>query len=296
MPHFTFDIGSGKTEQLLIASSRGASDYCQRWDNRQHSWRHISEGGFNSRAFEVAPIDQATMIPFCEQHHYAGKPGGILASWGLYLHADLVGVAVLTNGSYPDVLKGAFPKLEYKTESAELGRLVLRDEVPANAESWFLTEAFRQAAARGWRGVVSCSDPVARVDAQGRLIMPGHVGTIYQAMNATYTGLATPRTVWLLPNGVIFNEQAICKIRQQKQGHDYAEAILVSWGAKPKRKRETGIAAWHRMKAEAGLTSFRHHGNHRYLFAIGDRRARRKVVFGFSGSSYPKKSPAAIAA
>jgi hypothetical protein len=34
--------------------------------------------------------------------------------------------------------------------------------------------------------------------------MPGHVGTIYAATNAVYTGRATARTVKLLPDGTVF--------------------------------------------------------------------------------------------
>jgi len=265
-----------------------ASDFCQRWTEREHSWRHVSEGGFNSRLFDVAPVDQGEAVAFTDRHHYAGKAGGMLASWGLFQAGALVGVATLTNGSFPNVLRNAFPKLEAYTQSAELGRFVLLDEVPANAETWFLAEAFRQAAARGWRGIVSHSDPVARYDALGNLTMPGHIGTIYQASNATYTGRADGRTTWWHGN-VLFNEQSICKIRQQKQGHEYAERMLCSWGATPRRRRESGLAYWHRAKAEAGLTSSRHPGNHRYLFALGDRRQRRAVVFAFGQLPYPKQ-------
>ncbi|WP_426567308.1 hypothetical protein [Streptomyces canus] len=44
-------------------------------------------------------------------------------------------------------------------ESLELNRLVLLDEVPANAETWAQACAFRLAAARGVRGVVAHSAP-----------------------------------------------------------------------------------------------------------------------------------------
>ena len=33
------------------------------------------------------------------------------------------------------------------------------------------------------------------------MVFPGHLGTIYRATNAIYTGLATARTLRLLPDG-----------------------------------------------------------------------------------------------
>ena len=45
--------------------------------------------------------------------------------------------AVLTNG---------FRELEPFAESLELGRFVLTDAVPANAESWFLVQCWQRAA------------------------------------------------------------------------------------------------------------------------------------------------------
>jgi hypothetical protein len=281
----TASIATGKTASFLSP----ASDYCQRHTNRQQSWRHISEGGFNSRLFEVASITQPVAIAFTARHHYAGKAGGYLANFGLYLGEQLVGIASLTNAGFERVLLKAFPKLVPYRESAELGRFVLTDEVPANAESWFLAEAFRQAAALGFRGIVSHSDPVARFDAQGNQTMPGHIGTIYQASNATYTGRADGRTIWHLPTGRVFNEQEIGKIRQQKQGHEYSEEVLRSFGASPRRRRESGLDYWRRARTEAGCTSTRHPGNHRYQFALGDRRQRRSVSLGFGQLPYPKK-------
>lgn len=267
-----------------------ASSNCQRWTDRLHSWRHTSEGGFNALAFDVAEIPQAAMIAFCEQHHYAGKPGGILGQYGLFHHARLVGVAALTNAGFKSVLRCAFPDLEPYDESRELGRLVLLDEVPANAESWFLAEAFRRQAALGVRGIVSFSDPEPRYDELGRLTMPGHVGTIYQASNASYTGRITPRTVWF-HEGRLVNEQLLGKARNPgKEGHAYAVEQLLAWGATPRKRRQDPKEWVKQALVQTGCTSTRHHGNHRYQFALGDRRQRRALHIGGTPAAYPKKS------
>ncbi|MEV8597349.1 hypothetical protein [Streptomyces sp. NPDC052012] len=93
-------------------------------------------------------------------------------------------------------------------DSLELNRLVLRDEVPANAETWFQARAFRLAAARGIRGIVAHSDPEprTRLTAHGpEMIFPGHYGTIYQAKGMDYLGKTRPRRLTMLPDGSVLH-------------------------------------------------------------------------------------------
>ncbi len=66
----------------------------------------------------------------------------------------------------------------------------------------------RLAATAGVRGLVMFSDPLPRTRADGAVVMPGHVGTIYQAANSVYTGRSTPRTLTLLPDGTVFSDRA----------------------------------------------------------------------------------------
>ena len=151
---------------------------CQRWRYRQHSWRRTSEGGFNPDHYGVAEItDDTTPKAFIETHHYSGSYVSALRRYGLYditgPAPGLVGVAVLSYPANDAVLLKPFPGLAKGDESAELGRLVLLDEVPANAESHFMAEVFRLAAGVGYRGIVSFSDPNPRYDDDGRLTMPG---------------------------------------------------------------------------------------------------------------------------
>ena len=75
-------------------------------------------------------------------------------------------------------------------------------------ESWFVAQVFRQAALVGVRGIVSFSDPMPRAAADGTTVTPGHVGTIYQALNAVYTGRGTERSLIVLPGGSIFSARA----------------------------------------------------------------------------------------
>lgn len=204
--------------------------------------------------------------------------------------ARLIGAAVLSVPASAGVLTAVFPRLEPCTESIELGRFVLFDKVPANGASWFLAEVRRLAAAAGIRGIVSFSDPVQRTTAAGRVVMPGHVGVIYQASNATYTGRATARTLTLLPDGTVFSARAAQKIRARERGHEYAERQLVALGARaPRAGQRPGD--WLAIALDdVGARRIRHPGNHRYAFTVGPRPDRARATVAPRPRPYPKAS------
>ena len=171
-----------------------SSEWCQRWRDGKSSWRHRSDGGFNARSYEVAPLDECTAKRYVERNHYSGTYVASRLRYGLWEnHGPLVGVAVLSIPVRSAVLTRPFPELEPYVESLELGRFVLADRVPGNGESWFLARVFHVAAQDGIRGVVSFADPVARRDGAGHLIFPGHVGIVYHNIRISSSGLS-PRT------------------------------------------------------------------------------------------------------
>lgn len=59
------------------------SDFCQRWRDRRHSWRHRSEGGFDARRYDVAPLIEADARAFVEVNHYAGTYPAARLRFGL---------------------------------------------------------------------------------------------------------------------------------------------------------------------------------------------------------------------
>jgi hypothetical protein len=198
-----------------------------------------------------------------------------------------MGVAVLSIPVRREVLTLSFPDLEPFHESLELGRFVLADRAPANSESWFLAQAFRLAAREGVRGVVSFADPVARRDADGRLVFPGHIGIVYQASNALYAGRGTARTVLVLPNGRVLHDRAISKLRSLDVGHEYVEYLLRRFGAPPRQGKSP--EEWlPTALASARVRRLRHPGNHRYMFRLGDRASQRSVVVALPTWRYPK--------
>jgi hypothetical protein len=255
------------------------NDLCQRWREGRHSWRHVSEGGFDRSLFEVAPIDDdKTAKAFVVDHHYSASYPSAKLRYGLYGAGELVGVAVLSTPTNNKSLTNVFPGLVANHESTELGRFVLLDEVPANAESWFLTQAFRLAAAQGIRGVLSCSDPLPRRADGGALIVPGHVGTIYQATNARYLGRQTARSLWVFTDGTTLNARSAQKIRKGERGAAYVEALLVSHGAVARARDENPKVWLRRAVRETGASCVRHAGNHRYAFALGRTHTERRQV------------------
>ncbi len=230
---------------------------------------------------ELIPDDR-TAKAFVETHHYSASYPAARERVGLYCLGELVGVAVFSVPAQPkalDRLPGS------RESSVELGRLVLLDRVPGNAESWMLRQAFRLLREIGYTGVLSFSDPIPRTLASGEVIFPGHIGTIYQALNATYVGLATPRTLRLLPDGTVLSARAMSKIRQRERGCSYAAGLLEKHGADRLREDEDA-AAWLRRWQPRLTRPLRHTGNHTYLWAL-DKRLRKRLPMG---QRYPKIS------
>lgn len=262
------------------------SGVCQRTTRRVQSWRHVSEGGFDQRRYRVERIGHRAASEFILAHHYSGSYSQVRLRYGL-LHGDrLVGVATLGCGMQDKVLTNPLPSLD-RTTAAELARLVLIDEVPANAESWFTTRVFRDAAEEGLRGVVAFSDPLPRPDVG----MAGHVGTIYQAMGADYCGRATADPLTVLPTGAVLTKRSLQKVRGAESGAGGVIRRLVDAGARPYGIGYTG-AAW--LRAALGDVAARRVptlGNHRFVFRLGSERERRRIPLGdgYEPRPYPKR-------
>ncbi|MFD7708606.1 hypothetical protein [Streptomyces sp. NPDC059786] len=271
------------------------SPWCQRWQAGRHSWRHVRDGGFNSRHYRVNVIpDEEPAKSFVLAHHYSRSYPAVKVQFGLYnvlgSQRKLCGVAVFGVPVSTAVLTRPLPHLQPYTQAVECSRFVLLDACPGNAESWFLARCFEALLSDGVRGVVSFADPVPRRTSSGVLVMPGHVGTIYAATNAVYTGRATARTVKLLPDGTVFHARTAQKIRRQEQGHEYAVAQLVALGAQ-RPCPGSDPALWLREALTAvGARNVRNRGAHRFVFRLGrTRREREEIELGLPAvRPYPK--------
>ncbi len=275
-----------------------ATGACQRWNQgREHYRSAANEAAFSRLRYSVEVIDEARARAFCVEHHYSRSYPAAVVRVGLFgPGARLVGAAVFSVSMNPRVVPhhcGVEP-----SAGLELGRFVLLDECPANSETAFLRGAFdalRQVRPHT-RAIVSYSDPMPRRTAQGRLLLPGHVGIIYQAHNGRYLGRGAARKLHLMPDGRVLSPRTISKIRLGECGWEAGQRFLEAHGAPARGFGESGAAWVDRVLATGLFRCLRHPGNHVYVWALGDRRERRQVQAGFvNGLPFPKQVDAEAA-
>lgn len=244
---------------------------------------------FDPSRFGVEPIDTADARTFVETHHYSGTFPVEIASYGLSesrpnARAALVGVAVFSIlVNTPAALTAL---LEPGQTVCDLGRFVLNDHVLANAETWFLTRAYRalrkdKMLADGrtprFPFSTSYSDPCPRPSFD-QIIFPGHVGIVYQAKNACYTGRSRARSLCLPRSGRPFGPGAVKASRRRQRR------------TPPLKAGESGARYLERALIEGPFRRIRHRGNHRYVLLPSSPRLRRKILGAFPILPYPKRT------
>ena len=256
----------------------------QRW-RKQRGVYVPPDSVIYTRAYEVGPLEESGAKAFILEHHYSGTFPSARWCFGLYKHGLLYGVAVFSHPANDKVLTNIFPGRA--TDSTELGRLVLLDEVPGNGESWFVRRCLDVLRREGLVGVVSFSDPIPRTDVTGKRVFRGHIGNVYQALGGRFTGRGKADTLRLCPDGAVFSNRAASKIRSGEQGARYAVGQLVAHGAAPldvEKASEEERRAWLRRWRAALTRPLRHPGNYRYVWAL-DRKAEKHMP---PAQPYPK--------
>jgi hypothetical protein len=253
----------------------------QRWNNRRDSYRPSGEV-IDTRLYEVSSLDEANAKAFVITNHYSGSYPAARFRFGLYRGDQLCGTAVFSHPCNDLVLTNVF-RCD-ATNAVELGRFVLLDSVAANGETWFLGRCFESLRKHDLNGVTTFSDPVPRRAADGRLVHPGHIGTIFQAFNGAYLGRGTPRTLRLLPDGRVLSDRAIQKIRAGERGWRYAARLLEEAGA---TAPDGDRVAWLKLWLPRLTRTVRHPGNHRYAWPL-NKVASRLMPQTYA---YPKFSP-----
>ena len=242
----------------------------QRWRRGRGAYRPPDEP-IPTRDYEVAELpDDRLARAFILEHHYAGSYPAARWRFGLFRKGVLQGVAVFSHPCNDRVLTSAFPGRA--TDSVELGRFVLLDEVPGNGETWFLGRCFALLREEGLAGVVAFSDPCRRLNRRGEVVFGGHIGRIYQAHNGVYLGRSAARTLTLLPDGRVFSDRAQQKVRAGEKGVRYAVGRLVACGAEPPLPFDPDhLSAWLRRWKLRLCRAVRHRGNHRYAWPASRR-------------------------
>ena len=243
------------------------TNYAQRWAEQQVRWvphRHVVD----TRKLEVELVSESDAKAFVCTHHYSGSYPASRLRVGLYQAGNLVGVAVYSEPANPNTIPSWTKQRYTREQGVELGRFVLLDEVGFNAESFFWARARRLLRAHkpNVRVILAYSDPVRREALDGQVTLPGHIGQIYQATNASYQGRASPRTLYLDPDGKVVSARAISKIASSSRGERYARARLE--GASQTTQREGDAAL---LSQPGELRRLRHNGNHVYLWGVTGR-------------------------
>jgi hypothetical protein len=267
-----------------VAEAPAAPAAVQRWTERRESYRPAGEP-IDPKRYGVEIIEERAARPFVERHHYSASFPAARLSVGLFRAGEgLVGTAVFAVPT-----SNAIAQRRVGVDAAAavvLGRFVLRDDVEANGETWFLARAFRalRRELQDVRAVVSYSDPFARSTAAGAVVMPGHVGTIYQAFNAAYLGRTRPERLILCADGRSLAARTLSKLRNDERGAAGAYRQLLQAGAPRRVLGESGPVYVERALACGAFRALRHPGQHVYGWALDPAIALARA------GPYPKRA------
>jgi hypothetical protein len=273
------------------------TEWAQRWSHKRERWvphHKLME----PKLYGVEELDYDTSCAYLRTHHYAKNPAPAVARYGLYrsrggvLKPELVGVITYGEGMGKQVLNawcGCGPVRDGEEPGAlECNRLVLGEDEPYNAESWFATRAQRALIeARPQLGaILSFADPVERKNAAGEVFKPGHIGGIYKALGWSYEGRAKPRTLTVVvATGDVISERTIRKLTGDERGWQYATRQLEQACDLKRWPLESGESFLARCEASGMLAKVKHPGNHAYVW----QRDKRRPTQPLKGLPYPVK-------
>lgn len=136
--------------------------------------------------YEVRRIPGGVGKAYIREHHYSRSCHNGPMTWGLYEDEQLIGVCAFATPASEAVRASLFGP-EHKDRVTELHRLHVQDGTPKNTESWFISRCLTGLKEERplIRAVISFADSTE-----------GHVGTIYQAVNALFCGFTSRTRFW----------------------------------------------------------------------------------------------------
>ena len=204
------------------------------------------------RDMTVAPVEAKEVREFARRYHYTGHAGADLWRWGLWHGPTLLGVVSYNNGT-KDSAASVFGE-ENKAHVWHMGRLALADECPRNSESRLIGGSLRAIAA-DWPEVWAVLTYAATTQ--------GHLGYVYQATNALYTGVSAERMYYTDTKGRTMTQ------RPGRYQLKVADAAARGW-----TKHLGGV-------------------KHRYVYVLGSKtqRKERMRLLRLRSLPYPKEVP-----
>jgi len=198
----------------------------------------------------IGPVGTKQVEEFCRRYHYTSTGGTMNWRWGLWHGVTLLGV-VAYNSPTRSVCMAVFGEEFGPDHVWHMGRLSLAEDAPHNSESRLIGGSLRTIHREHpdvWAVLTYAATDV------------GHIGYVYQATNALYTGTAGDPFFYVDQDG------------KRRGTH------LDGHGVTPERAR--------------GLGWTRHKGGpkHRYVYILGSKteRKRRLKLLRFPVLPYPK--------
>ncbi|MDO5504142.1 MAG: hypothetical protein Q4G67_13305 [Actinomycetia bacterium] len=203
------------------------------------------------RDYLCSKISTRDVEEFCRRYHYTGTGGNMSWRYGLWDGINLLGV-VSYNLPTRDTCEAVFGS-EHFDKVWHMDRLAMADDAPRNSESRLIGLSLKmiQAEYPNTWGVLT----YAATDV-------GHIGYVYQATNALYTGIGG-------------------------DSHYFTDATGV--------RRSTylgGRGVGSARAAEMGWTRHEGGGKHRYLYILGSKtqRRHRRALLRLPVLPYPKET------
>lgn len=192
-----------------------------------------------SAAVVTAHVGAPEAVEFVQRWHYSQTCQHGVVRHGWFVEGELIGVSVYNLGNH--AMRECVFGAEYASHVLHHHRLAVHPNVPHGHTSTFLAASLR---------LLSEERPdvwavVTYADAD-----QGHTGTIYQATNAQFTGITTKGNIYFVkPDGSISTTQSLKQVG--------------NWGQRRAYARDQG---WEERRST---------GKYRYVYILGNRRAKR---------------------
>lgn len=204
--------------------------------------------------YKVQSIDSYLCREWLLNKHYLKRWTSFTYSFGLFEEDILVGILTFGN-AIPLTMKKSLFGEKYMDLVYELNRLCTNDNLDKNANSYFISEAFKL-----------LPKPLIIVSYADKSV--GHNGYIYQATNFMYTGESHTQMDWKLKgkehlhSRTLMDEFAFEKDRVKKLKEKYGDDL-------------------YQVKREA---------KHRYVYILSDKTTKKHIMKNsrFNLNQYPK--------
>jgi hypothetical protein len=200
------------------------------------------------RDMVVGPASRSDVNEFAQRWHYTATGGNMTWNYGLWDGYSLVGV--VSYNLPPMQTCNAFFGEEHWEWVVHMGRLICAQDAPRNVESKLISGSF---------ALLRKNRPEARLVVTYAATSQGHIGYVYQATNAIYTGTTEIKHFYIDEHG---------RQRGSKQG-----TYLSIDKAKAR-----------------GWTVHQETAKHRYVYLLGSKTERKEALklLKFPILPYPK--------